>query len=448
MQVASLKGRKQDGGAKGGKGMRGSLGREEALSWGDGGVFWGMALRNLVVDFNSYFASVEQELNPALRGQPVGVVPMLADSTCCIAASYEAKAFGVKTGTRVGDAKVMCPGIRLVEARHEKYVDFHHRLVEAVESCIHVDEVMSIDEMACGLPENWRSREKAVEVARRIKQEIARQVGPRLRCSIGIAPNRFLAKTASDMQKPDGLVVLDEGDLPERLHGLELRDLCGIGRNMEVRLHRAGIRTVRQLCAAGKDELRRVWGGIEGERFHDQLRGRLVHEAPTSHTTVGHSHVLPPQERRPEQALAVLHRLTQKAAMRLRKMGYFAGGLHLALKYPDRERWGMDLRFQETQDSIHLVRVMGELWARRPGPERNILAVGVTLFRLTEAANVTPCLFEHAGRRDRLGHLMDSINRKFGKNSVFLGGSMEALHAAPMRIAFHHIPDLETEADG
>jgi DNA polymerase-4 len=406
-----------------------------------------MALRCLVVDFNSYFASVEQEMDPSLRGKPVAVVPMLADSTCCIAASYEAKAFGVKTGTRVGDAKVMCPGIRLVEARHERYVEFHHRLVEAVESCIHVDEVMSIDEMACALPRNWRTRTKALEVAQEIKRSIARKVGPRLRCSIGIAPNRFLAKTASDMQKPDGLVLLDEDDLPQRLYNLELRDLCGIGPNMEVRLHRAGIRTVRQLCAAGREELRRVWGGVQGERFYEMLRGEDVHVEPTRHTTIGHSHVLPPDQRSPEQALAVLHRLLQKAATRLRKMEYYAGGLHLALKYPDQGRWSADMRFQETQDTLHLVRVLGALWQRRPDPERKVLAVGVTLFRLLSAGNVTPSLFERAERLDRLGHLVDSINRQFGKNSVFLGGSMEALDAAPMRIAFHHIPDLETESD-
>jgi DNA polymerase-4 len=406
-----------------------------------------MPLRSMVIDFNSYFASVEQEMDPFLRGRPVGVVPMMTDSTCCIAASYEAKKFGVTTGTRVGDAKVMCPGIRLVEARHERYVEYHHRLIEAVESCAHVDDVMSIDEMACDLPENWRGREKALSLAAEIKRAIADRVGRHLRCSIGIAPNRFLAKTASDMQKPDGLVVLDTPDLPDRLYALDLRDLCGIGKNMEVRLHRHGIRTMRQLCAASKEDLRRVWGGIEGERFHDKLRGRVVHEAPTSHTTVGHSHVLPPAERDPVQALGVLHRLTQKAAMRLRKMNYFTAGLHLALKYPDRDRWGMDMKFQETQDSIHLVRVLGELWRRRPGPERKILAVGVTLFRLTEASNVTPSLFEHAEHRGRLSHLVDEINRKFGKNSVFLGGSMEALHSAPMRIAFHHIPDLDVESD-
>lgn len=406
-----------------------------------------MALRSLVVDFNAYFASVEQELDPSLRGRPVAVVPMMADSTCCIAASYEAKAFGIRTGTRVGEAKVRCPEVVLVEARHERYVEFHHRLVAAVESCIHVEEVMSIDEMACALPENWRTPERARAVAARIKEAIAREVGPRLRCSIGIAPNRFLAKTASDMEKPDGLVVLDEGDLPGRLHGLELRDLCGIGRRMESRLQRAGIRTVRQLCAAGKEELRRVWGGIEGERFYDQLRGRVVYEPPTRHTTIGHSHVLPPAERDAERALAVLHRLTQKAAMRLRRMDYFAGALHLALKYPGGGRWGRDMRFQETQDSIHLVRVLGALWEQRPERERKILAVGVTLFHLQPATNVTPNLFERAARHDRLGHLVDRLNRSLGKNTVFLGGSMEALHSAPMRIAFHHIPDLETESD-
>src|SRR5580698_2495270 len=111
----------------------------------------GPALNWLFVDLNSYFASVEQEVRPDLRGRPVGVVPMMADTTVCIAASYEAKAFGVKTGTMVGDAKRICAEIVVVEARHELYVDYHHRVVEAVESCLPVTAVLSIDEMACRL---------------------------------------------------------------------------------------------------------------------------------------------------------------------------------------------------------------------------------------------------------------------------------------------------------
>ena len=98
-------------------------------------------LRWLLLDLNSYFASVEQELRPELRGRPIAVVPVMADTTCAIAASYEAKAFGVRTGTRVGDAKQMCPGIVLVEARHEVYVDYHNRIVEAVESVVPVASV-------------------------------------------------------------------------------------------------------------------------------------------------------------------------------------------------------------------------------------------------------------------------------------------------------------------
>src|SRR5215471_8216954 len=109
----------------------------------------GPCLNWLFVDLNSYFASVEQQDRSELRGKPVGVVPMMADTTCCIAASYEAKAFGVKTGTIVADAKRMCPNMVFVEGRHELYVDYHHRVVEAVERCLPVTAVMSIDEMSC-----------------------------------------------------------------------------------------------------------------------------------------------------------------------------------------------------------------------------------------------------------------------------------------------------------
>src|SRR6202453_1230189 len=123
----------------------------------------------LFVDLNSYFASVEQEVRPDLRGRPVGVVPMMADTTVCIAASYEAKAFGVKTGTMVGDAKRMCPEIVLVEARHELYVDYHHRVVEAVESCLPVTAVLSIDEMACRLMGRERPLLAAMELGRKVK---------------------------------------------------------------------------------------------------------------------------------------------------------------------------------------------------------------------------------------------------------------------------------------
>src|SRR5580698_4875387 len=186
------------------------------------------SLNWLFVDLNSYFASVEQEVRPDLRGRPVAVVPMMADTTVCIAASYEAKAFGVKTGTMVGEAKRMCPGLVLVEARHEIYVDYHHRVVEAVEGCLPVTAVLSIDEMACRLMGRERPLLAAMELGRKVKAAIRLKVGPMLRSSVGLATNRYLAKVASDMEKPDGLVALPLDVLPDALRLLALRDLPGI----------------------------------------------------------------------------------------------------------------------------------------------------------------------------------------------------------------------------
>ena len=120
-------------------------------------------LRALYVDFNSYFASVEQQLQPQLRGRPVGVLPVVAETTCCIAASYEAKAFGVRTGTRVADAKRLCPDIVLVLADHAKYVRVHQQAVAVVDRLAPVRQVMSIDEMECELTGRWRERDRSEE---------------------------------------------------------------------------------------------------------------------------------------------------------------------------------------------------------------------------------------------------------------------------------------------
>ena len=180
-------------------------------------------------------------MNPALRGKPIAVVPLLADTTCCIAVSYEGKAFGVKTGTKVGEAKKLCPGIQLIEGNHEHYIRYHNKIVPAVESCIPVEAVCSIDEIACRLTGSQQDVNVAGALAERIKGTIRTQVGSSLRCSIGVAPNRYLAKIAADMKKPDGFTVIRPRDLPGILHQLKPRDLPGVGARMEENLKRNGI---------------------------------------------------------------------------------------------------------------------------------------------------------------------------------------------------------------
>ncbi|MBV9658376.1 MAG: DNA polymerase [Verrucomicrobia bacterium] len=418
-----------------------------------------MCLRTLFLDFNSYFASVEQMDRPELRGRPVAVAPLKAETTCCIAASQEAKARGIRTGTQIAEARRLCPGLEVIEARPQLYVETHNQLVKIIGAILPVEAVVSIDEMHCKLWGEWTQPEQAPWIARELKRAIAEQVSPVLTCSIGLAPNPFLAKTASDMQKPDGLMMICPEDLPRCLYRLELRDLCGIGGNMEARLQQRGITTVEQLCAASKETLRAVWGGVGGEYFYRHLRGEETVHLPTVHRTVGHSHVLPPELRNEASARAVLHRLTQKAAMRLRAMKHVAGGMALYVRgyesARDRPNWSDDVRFAHTQDTIELLHALDLLWRRRAAAPAHTrptppLAVGVTLLHLAALTNATPSLFGREERRRRHAMLraVDAINRRYGINAVHFGGATSALAYAPMRIAFNHIPDVDFEHNG
>ena len=412
-----------------------------------------MSLHSLYVDLNSYFASAEQQMRPELRNKPIGVLPVMADTTCCIAASIDAKRFGIKTGTPVWQARKLCKDIIFVQARPSAYVELHHRIVTAVESCTPVSAVLSIDEMTCNLMGRDREEVNALALGRQIKQAIYDQVGKVLHSSVGIAPNRFLAKTASNMQKPDGLIVIRQNELPACLYTLKLGSLTGIGRATEHRLNQRGIHTVEQLCAASKTTLRHAWGSIEGERFHAKLRGEVVASIPTKRSSVGHSHVLAPDLRNPISALAVLHRLLHKAAMRLRHYGFCAAGLglHLSHLQPRGSRsthWSEQARFPPHADTLVFNRILAKLWLRRPNDPAPILKVGVTLTHLTDQSQITRDLFESVNSHENLNKVLDQINQRYGPNTLYLGGAHEGRGAAPMRIAFSHVPELQVENDG
>jgi DNA polymerase-4 len=419
-------------------------------------------VRWLFLDLNSYFASVEQELRPELRGHPIAVAPVMADTTCAIAASYEAKAFGVRTGTQIGEAKRMCPGLILVEARHELYVDYHNRIIEAVERCVPVAAVMSIDEMASSLIGREQPLLAAMDLARRIKASIRQHAGSTLRCSIGLAPNRYLAKIASDMDKPDGLVALTPDLLPSALSQLTLRDLPGVGARMEKRLHESGIATMPQLLALDREQINRVWGGIGGEKLWYWLRGEDFHDAELEHQkSISQSHVLPPDLRTDEGCYAVAHKLLHKAAMRLRTARLWATHISLTIKYATSKAeargqhssgihqtaWSQGLTVIECQDNQTLIEALGKLWAARPQDEkhRKPFFIGVWLGNLVPDHLHTLSLFsnlEIESRRTRLTSTMDAMNHKYGTATLFPASMLLARAAAPTRIAFTSIPDL------
>jgi DNA polymerase-4 len=402
-------------------------------------------LRSLLVDFNSYFASVEQQVEPRLRGRPVGVVPMLADTTVCIAASVEAKTFGVKTGTKVAEARRLCPDIEFVIARHELYIEYHHRAVDVVDSVVPVRAVLSIDEMDCELSGRWGERDKALATAHEVKRAIASRVGEHLRTSIGIGPNTFIAKTASDLQKPDGLVVIEKHELPQRLFDLGVRELSGIGKQMEKRLHAHGIRTVRDLAGKTRDELRAIWGGVGGDIMYERIRGEPQHERGGDTSSISHSNVLAPQLRNPDDAFAVLNRLVQKAAARLRKAGYHAGRITVALKYLDGSDWHADQKLVETQDTRTFLHALEKLWQKRPRDARTILRVGMAFSDFVGDAHRTGLLFASEDRSKSLYSTVDQLNARFGRQAVYFASAHKVIDRGGLHIAFNHIPDPKTE---
>lgn len=407
----------------------------------------------MFVDMNSFFASVEQQENPNLRGRPVAVVPSMTEHTCAIAASYEAKAFGVKTGTIIRDALDMCPHLNCIPARHDMYVTYHNRILEEAVKHTPLTKVWSIDEFSSRLTPDKQAVACAIDVSKRLKKGLSDHVGECVKASIGLAPNAYLAKVATDMQKPDGLVVLNPDILQDALFPLALQDFPGIGENMQRRLNRGGIWTTEQLWNTQPKQLRKIWGSVEGEKFWYRLRGYDVPDADHGKVMVGHSRVLDPVHRTPDMAKQIARRLTVKAAQRLRRYGFLAGHFRLSVTTTEREKWAYDLRINPACDNLTFIHTLNKLWMHMMRDFRpwRLKKVGVIMHDLRKPELVTDDLFSLSAKRQQerqvaaaLSAGMDSLNKKYGPNTCHFGVCPNTLSGyVGTKIAFSRIPDQE-----
>jgi DNA polymerase-4 len=313
--------------------------------------------------------------------------------------------------------------------------------------------------MECRLRGRDMQLSNALALAHQVKQAI-RSVGETLRCSVGIAPNRFLAKVASNMQKPDGLVTLTISQLPEVLFSMKPRDLPGIGHKMEQRLLNHGIATMEQLWRLDMDQMTQLWGGVLGTRFWLKLRGSDFDERESPTSSISHQHVLPPELRTREQACAVGKKLLHKAAVRLRQAKLWTSAMAIYVLFSrdqsardedskgywmhhDRPVWEASLRFPSCHDTMTLVNVFQEAW--KDCPKRRPVMVSVALVDLVPENMRNMTLFDemYGGEKfDRLADAMDRINAKYGSTTLYLGGIHKVREAAPPRIAFKSIPDM------
>ncbi|MGC4004658.1 MAG: hypothetical protein QM811_16690 [Pirellulales bacterium] len=324
----------------------------------------------------------------------------------------------------------------------ELYVQIHHRIVAALSSCLDVDAVMSIDEMMLRLEGDHRSEAAASGIAADIKAALRRELGEFMRCSIGVGPNRLLAKMAADMMKPDGFTVIHAETLPDRLYNLKLQDFVGIGSNMERRFWKYGITTVEQMYRMTVEQMFRVWESkLMGRVWHGRIRGDEIPDAPIKKSSIGHSHVLPPETRNDDSARAILLCMTHKAAAHMRRDRYIAQSISISIDYMYASgSWNSRRRVVSTCDTHSLCWEVIEMWARRPAGKP--LKVGVVLGDLIPVRSATRPLFDESREKEQISVAMDLINDKLGDHAVYLGGMFGAAKHDPMRISFTMIPEL------
>ncbi len=419
----------------------------------EAGIKW------LFMDLNSYFASVEQQENPLLRGKPVIVTPMETDYTCAIAASYEAKAYGIKTGTMVKEAKKLCPNLNCIIAHHDLYVAYHHKIIEEVIKHTPINKICSIDELSSRLPPNKRNIGAAKDITKNIKHGINCNIGTSIKCSIGFAPNPLLAKIACEMQKPDGLTILPQEQIPAALYKLRLTNIPGIGKNMERRLNKSGICSIKQFLDLSPKHARKIWGSVQGERLWYMLHGYEIETQETKTSVVGHSRVLDPNLRTPDKAKTILRKLAVKAANRLRKKDLNTNTIIISLRTNSGYKISTPLNIRATNNPFTLLKDIDILWngimqhyKSIAGDNVNIKKISVTFSDLIENNKVTNDLFLSSGQHNNRKEIKDEslalalehLQHKYKKDVVSLGLPPKTSSGyVGTKIAFARVPDKE-----
>ncbi len=372
------------------------------------------------IDLNSCFATVEQQARPLLRGKPVGIVNRKTEHTALVTASYEAKAFGVKVGMKAKEARQLCPDLILLESDPSKYRYVYHKLLDIMRDYSAHVTMKSIDEGVIDFSEADPSvlQRDLVEIGYEIKQRLKDEIGVWMRCNVGIATNRFLAKTAAGLHKPDGLDVITSQNIKEVLAGLKLVDLTGIAHRNEQRLNSVGIMTPLQFYDADPVSLRRVvFKSVVGEWWYKRLRGFEVDDVATQVQRVGRQYVLERFDLTYEEVVQRLHHLCESVGGRMRSQGMSARGVYVYAKTSQREYWHASslspLPFFSDQtiyaQALHLF---------QKAPDE-IKEIGIHCYQLEPYTEQQLSLFgDQIARERQVVEVIDVLNQRYGDRTV------------------------------
>ncbi|MDO8591340.1 MAG: hypothetical protein Q7R60_00200 [bacterium] len=391
------------------------------------------------IDLNSCFATVEQQARPLLRGKPLAITNRLTKNACVVAASIEAKALGVKVGMTFSDAKILAPKLIMLETDPPKYHHVYQILVSIMRSYSPNVVMKSIDEGIINFEGTTGTinKQSLTAVGYEIKQRLRDEVGCWMRCNIGIAPNRFLAKTAASLHKPDGLDIIDHTNLHRTLSQLKLTDLSGIAERNQARLNARGIYTPLQFLDAPADVLRRhVFKSVCGEDWYQRLRGWEVDDYETSTKVVGRQFVLDDMRPSEETLRSRLAYLCETTAMKLRYKNLCARGLYIYILYAGGDSWYERRMFKSTFFSnAEVYRRATLLFNRRPlGDFVRMIAVSCYALEPSNISQVS--LLDEINREVWLTQAVDTINAQFGEFTVTTATSLSAKDTVKQKIPF------------
>lgn len=390
------------------------------------------------IDLNSAFASAEQQAWPSLRGRPMGVTNRLSKECCVIAASYEAKALGIRVGVRRSEAMALCPDFVMLETDPSKYTFMYQQLMRIMKSYSDKVKMKSIDEGLIDFHGTRQVNKRPLEdIGHEIKQRMFSEVGKYMRVNVGIGPNRFLAKTAAGLHKPDGLDTISHRNLIEIYKTLQLEDLTGIADGYGSRLRAHGIATPMQFLEANDELLRRrVFKSINGLYWHERLRGFEIDNQETRLGMVGRQWVVKQPSNDDEYLRSCLHFLTETTGIKLRYRNVEARGVCVWVSFSAGGGWTdkrmLHSTFYTNQDIwLHVSR----LFDHRP-KHMVVRTMGLYLYNLTPSTRSQLSMFDDVSKADYLTKTMDEINDFYGSFTIFSADTLIGTRNVKQKIPF------------
>jgi DNA polymerase-4 len=390
------------------------------------------------IDLNSAFASAEQQAWPNLRGRPMGVTNRLSKECCVIAASYEAKALGIKVGVRRSEAMALCPDFIMLETDPTKYTFMYQNLLRIMKDYSPNIKMKSIDEGVIDFHgTRGFNKRPLIDIGYEIKQRFKDEVGQYMRTNIGIGPNRFLAKMAASLHKPDGLDLIDHTNVIDMYKSLELEDLSGIAAAYGARLRAYDIYTPMQFLEAKDDLLRRrVFKSIHGLHWHNRLRGYEADDYETHLSMVGRQWVVRDPSNDDSYLRSCLHFLSETTGMKLRYRNVEARGVCVWLSFSAGGGWSDKKMFKITcytnQDIWERV---SRLFDRRP-KHMVVKTMGMYLYELTPSTRSQMSMFDDVAKASYLTKAMEEINDFYGSFTIHSADTLTGARNVKQKIPF------------